>query len=217
MIGLSALDFTFCSQLGCVPILTEDTVGWVVNVVSGIGHIVDRADGNGELRIRVWHFCQIDRASGIWSRDARATEEKTKNVVVLAVDPSQVFIRAKHVVESNGVPCRDKVKLNGANIIHTRDIEILSNQRRHTVGNGEQIRISGYFKVVLDKCIHAAIIHICRVIGHLSGQDEPRLNGKFCRVEAGNVANLNRATCVDNIGGHDARPKQDVIHVFIRR
>ena len=99
MVGFTANDRTLCRHENGVSVLAQDVVGVVVDVKFGVGHIVDRADGDGQLGVGIRHFRQVHSVVGIGAIDARAVEEESKNVIVLGVDPSEVFVGAKDIIE----------------------------------------------------------------------------------------------------------------------
>ena len=94
------------------------------------------------MRIGAWNLSEVDGIVGIGTIDARAAEEEAENVVVLAVDPRQVFVGTEHIVEADGVPGRHKVEFDGTDIVDAVHTEILPNEGRHTVGDGQQVGVA---------------------------------------------------------------------------
>ena len=216
VVRLSALHFALRRELDGVAILAEDVIGRVVDVVGRVGHIVDRADRDGQLRVGIRDLGEVDGIVGVRTVDAWAAQEEAEDVIVLAVDPRQVFIGTEHVVEANGVPGRHEVEFDGTDIVDAAHIEVLSNEGRHAVGDGQQVGIAGDFEVVIDEVVDASIVHIGWVVGDLRTQDQARFNGKFRGVKSGDVPDLHRAAREDDVGRLDAGAEQDVVHIFIR-
>ena len=217
MVGLATLHFAFRRQLDCVSVLAQDVIARVVHVVGGIRDVVDGTDGDGQLRIRTGDLGEVDGIVRVGTVDAGATQEEAENVVVLAVDPCQVLIRAEHVVEADGVSCRHEVKFDGTDVVDAADAETLADEGRHTVGDGEQVVVTGYLEVVVDEFIPASVVHVGRVVGHLGGQNEAGLNRELSRIEARDFSNLHGTSGEHHVRGFHSGSEEHVVDVLLRR
>ena len=190
----------------------------VQDVVLRIQGPVHRADGDGQLRVRVGHAGNVDGLSGKCRRgvvspsDARTREKEGKNVVVLRIFPSLVLAGTKHVVERYVVAGRVKIKLQHAQVIHARNRERLPDQRRHAVGNVEQVRVSGRATLTPPTTKPCAKC----VSGIARTQNQTTFDGEIHRLPPCHVTNLVERACELNVRCRDPFPKQHVVDVLRR-
>ena len=216
VVGLSALHCAFGGELYGISVLTQHVVAHVVDVVSTVGDVVYRADGDGELGVRIRDLSEVDGIVGIGSVNPRTVEEEAEDVVVLRVDPFEVFIGSEHIIESDGVSRGDKVEFDDADVVDTAHIEILADERGYAVGDVQQVGITRHFLTVHDHVIEASAVDIGRVVGHFRAQDESTFDGEFIGVETGDVSNLHRASGELDVDRLDALTQQDVIDILLR-
>ena len=214
MVHLAADDGTLGFHLDRVAVLADDVVARIVDVEVAIDGVVDRADGDGQLGVGARHFRQIHRIIEVWPVNSGTAEEETENVVEGGIDPFEVFIRSEDIVEGDGVARCFEIEFDDAEVVDAAHIEVLADQGRHTVGDVQQVGVTGDFLSIVDDVFEAPSIEVGGVCGHFRAEDEALFDGKLIDVESTDFANLDRASGVLDVGRFNAGSEQDIIDVL---